>query len=113
MNTSLSDRKGIRLITITGRIDHEASRELQRQLGSMVKDGQFRLAADLSGVTYLNSAALGILVSTMKSARSRGGDLRLSGLKDSIMDLFRITRLSTIFRIYATVEEAVASFSEG
>lgn len=112
MRIEKSNSGGVLILKVFGKIDQPACRKLHSEFGSLVAKENYRIAVDLSEVSYLNSMALGILVSTMKSVRSRGGDLRLSGLADMVMDVFRITRLSTVFKIHPTMAEAVAGFSE-
>ncbi len=108
----MSHQSRTKVVTLSGRIQHTDGRRLQEALRSLAAGDKPNIAADLSQVSYLDSSALGIFVSTLKSANSRGGDLRLAGLGDTIVDIFRITRLSTIFEIHPTIAEAVASFSE-
>ena len=113
MEIAISHQSGTKIVTLSGRIQHSDSQKLREALGSLVAGDKPNIAADLSQVGYLDSSALGIFVSALKSANSRGGDLRLAGLGIMVMDIFRITRLSTIFQIHPTIAEAVASFSEG
>jgi len=112
MHIDVSELDGTKIVTISGRVEHSGSHKLQEALEVLVVKDKPKIAADLSRVSYLDSSALGILVSTLKSAKSRGGDLRLSGLGDMVMDVFRITRLSSIFQIHPTIAEALNSFKE-
>ena len=113
MKVELSEREGVNLLVLYGRIGPLECRAMQKALGQLVSDNKLRIAVGLSDVTYLDSTALGILVATMKSTRTRGGDLRLFGLSDIVMDIFRITRLYSVFEILPTMEDAITSFSEG
>ena len=113
MEIAISDQGGAKVVTLSGSIHHSESQKLREALGSLVAEDRPNIAADLSQVSYLDSSALGIFVSALKSANSRGGDLRLAGLAGMVDDIFRITRLSTIFQIHPTLDEAVASFSRG
>jgi len=112
MEITISEQNGTKIVAISGRIHHSDNQKLREALGSLVAGDEPNIAADLSQVNYLDSGALGIFVSILKSANSKGGDLRLAGLAHMVMDIFRITRLSTIFQIHPTIAEAVASFSE-
>ncbi len=112
MHIDVSELDGTKVVTVSGRVEHSGSRKLQEALEALVVKDKPKIAADLSQVNYLDSSALGVLVSTLKSANSRGGDLRLSGLNDMVMDVFRITRLSSIFQIHPTIAEALNSFKE-
>ncbi len=112
MHIEISERDGTGVVTISGRLEHSRCSELQTALEGLVLTERPRVAVDLSRVSYLDSSALGILVSALKSAQRRGGDLRLSGLNEMLMDVFRITRLSNIFQIHPTVWAAIESFKE-
>ena len=65
---------------------------------------------DFDGVNYLSSSALGMLISLQKKVAMKGGKLKLSGIKDSIMEVFRITKLDEVFDIYKDEEAAVEAF---
>ena len=45
-----------------------------------------------------------------KKVAMKGGKLKLSGIKDSIMEVFRITKLDEVFDIYKNEEAAVEAF---
>jgi len=53
---------------------------------------------------------LGTLVALYASARKVGGDIRLANLGNHIKEALRITRLVTVFDIFDSTEDAVASF---
>ncbi len=62
-------------------------------------------------VEHLSSAALGTLISVNNKVKLKGGQLRLSDIDAQIYEVFVITKLSKLFRIYDTAEEARKSFS--
>lgn len=73
--------------------------------------GNMMLVIDLSEVSYLNSTALGVLISAHANYTKRGGKIKLCGLNKNIENLFVITKLSLIFDTYSSKIEAVAGFS--
>ncbi|NLX59479.1 MAG: STAS domain-containing protein [Phycisphaerae bacterium] len=75
-------------------------------------DGEPRtqFVLDFNGVNYLSSSALGMLISLQKKVAMKGGQLKLSGIKDSIMEVFRITKLDEVFDIYKNQEAAIEAF---
>jgi anti-sigma B factor antagonist len=64
----------------------------------------------LAELSYLDSVGLSSLVASYTSARKQGGDLKLLQLTKKINNLLQITRLSTVFEIYNTLDDAVSSF---
>jgi anti-sigma B factor antagonist len=81
--------------------------EITRLLGEEKK----QLVLDLGGISYMDSAGVGELVSVYTSVKNRGGELKLSCLTKKIKDLLQITQLMTIFDTYETTQEAVGSFT--
>lgn len=69
-----------------------------------------RLIIDFEGVRQLDSSGIGLLVRYLSHARSRGGDLRLSTTPPFVANVLQATRLTTVFKVFGTEEEAVVSF---
>lgn len=72
------------------------------------KDG-INLMLDFSNVQFLSSSVLGLLIRISKKVYETGGQLRLCSIRDSIMEIFRITRLDKVFEIYPDREQALDS----
>ncbi|MFH1861567.1 MAG: STAS domain-containing protein [bacterium] len=68
---------------------------------------------DLSGVDWMNSSGLGILIAGFTTIKNAGGDLKLARVTEKIQSLFMITKLVTIFESFETVEEAIQAFQQG
>jgi anti-sigma B factor antagonist len=64
---------------------------------------------DLKGVTSIDSAGLGEMVSLHMWARGHGCALKVTGLSSRIRHLLELTNLISVFEIYATEEEALAT----
>jgi anti-sigma B factor antagonist len=72
---------------------------------------EFRhVVLDLSETTRLDSTGMGLLVRFLTHARNRGGDLRLAAPQPFFRTLLQMTKLSSIFRVYDSDEQAIVSF---
>jgi len=60
-------------------------------------------------VEFVDSSGLGALVRLMQAARSKGGDLKLSGLPPRIRKTLQMTSLLSQFETYESVEEAITA----
>ncbi|HLO41293.1 MAG TPA: STAS domain-containing protein [Phycisphaerales bacterium] len=69
-----------------------------------------RLLISFNNVDHLSSAALGALITINYKVRDRGGQLRLSNIDPQIQEVFVITRLTKLFQIHETAEDALKSF---
>jgi anti-sigma B factor antagonist len=86
--------------------------ELRTEIKRLSDEGNLKLVIDLGEVAYLNSSALGVLISAHANYAKRGGKIKLCQLNKNIENLFVITKLSLIFDSYTSQVEAIASFSE-
>ncbi len=74
--------------------------------------GKKRVVIDLSKADFLDSSGIGALIGALTTMRKADGDVKLSGMKDRVKNLFLLTRLlGPVFDDYDTIEEAVASFA--
>jgi anti-sigma B factor antagonist len=102
----------VAVLCLTGRLVLEDSDSaLRTEIERLVRDGHVKLVLDLAGVSYIDSAGLGLLVAKFVSLRSRGGDLRLVHPTPRSMHLMTITNLATVFETHATEDAAVRSFA--
>jgi len=74
---------------------------------SFVKYGDVVL--HLERVEFVDSSGLGALVRLMQAARSKGGDLKLSGVPARLRKTMEMTGLLTQFEAYDNVEEAITA----
>ena len=58
------------------------------------------VTADLSGLTYLSSAGMGVLLKTQKRLMGNGGGLVLVNVSNHIFDVFRYSGFNQVFEIH-------------
>lgn len=68
------------------------------------------LVLNLAHVTYIDSSGVGELVGLSASAQQAGAKIVLAALTGRVKDVLQVTKLATIFEIYANSEEASESF---
>jgi len=64
----------------------------------------------MSGMDYMNSSGLNVLVNILTKARNQHGEVVICNLSKKIQELFLITKLNTLFQVTTDVTEAVESF---
>jgi anti-sigma B factor antagonist len=65
---------------------------------------------DFDRVGYLSSNALGMLIGLQRRIMQRKGRLKLAGIHPEVMEVFRITKLDTVFDIYKDAPSAIEAF---
>ena len=88
-------------------LDEANIAEIGEALSTIVeKEERPRIIISFAAVDHLSSAALGTLIIINNKVKQRGGQLRLSNINPQILEVFLITKLDKLFRIYRTVQEA-------
>jgi len=85
---------------------------LNEKLHTSVAAGKTWIVVDLSGVDFMNSSGLSILIAGAGLLKNASGKLALAGASPKIASLFKITKLGPLFNQYPTVEEAVAELKK-
>jgi anti-sigma B factor antagonist len=103
---------GIGLIEVKGSlVGGEETVELRRAVAGFVEQNYQKLIIDLGKVTYLNSTAIGILVSAHTTFAKQGWQVKICGINRNINNIFVITKLTLVFDVHDSREEAVKSFA--
>ena len=89
------------------RIDAAVAVRFKDRMRELTNHPAKRVVLDLSRVEFLDSSGLGAVVGSMKQL-GRGRKLDLAGLTPTVDKVFRMTRMDSVFRIYATTDQAIA-----
>lgn len=113
MQLRVEHRDGVHFIIPEGEmITGEADIRLKEELDKLLRTGDFRVVVDFTSVPYIDSSVLGQLVHGYSMMKKQGGALKLLNPSQRILDLLSLTRLITIFEIFQSSEEALASWTE-
>ena len=92
-------------------LDEANIAEIGDQLVALVENAHKpKIIISFAGVDHLSSAALGTLITVNNKVRNHDGQLRLCNIHPQIFEVFVITKLNKLFRIYPTIKEAKESF---
>ena len=94
------------VVQVTGEIDVYTAPLLREELASLIDAEHRELVVDLTGVGFLDSTGLGVLVGALKKVRTLGGDLRLVINSEKVLKVFRITALTQVFTIHESLDAA-------
>jgi anti-sigma B factor antagonist len=89
------------VVEIRGELDLHTSTALRDRLTELTADGPTFVALDLSGVPFMDSSSLGVVVTALKRLRERGGDLALLGASGSPAKVLAITGMDQVIPSFA------------
>jgi len=111
METKLTHYKHCDLVKVSGRVDSLTAPRLAEELNKIAGSGRFKIVIDLSGVQFLSSAGLRVLISTQKNCkRYNRGEVMLACVPENILAVFELAVFITIFKIFDDVTAAVGEF---
>ncbi len=106
------DADGTVLLELQGRITlGRDCQELEWMIDGLIREKRTRVIFDLSGVKYMDSSGVGILVMCSGKMKEAGGELRLAAATGVVDHTLKLTRMNLIVPTYATLAEAQAGFA--
>ncbi len=107
LNISTERRGDAAIVRLTGSCSMHVSQRVGDCVRDLASEGLRVIAVDMSGVDFVESTTLGLLVAGYLRARKNNGDVRIVAPAPEIMRLFELTRLEQLFRIFPTVDDAI------
>ena len=104
------DRSGVvATLRIAGDVTSASEGELMAGYTRAIEDGARAIVLDFSGLEYMNSGGIGLLVTLLVRAQRGGVRLLASGLSDHYREILALTRLDEAIEIHSDQDAAVAA----
>lgn len=101
----------IKIIKPTDRLTALEVPGARKQLDQLLSEGITNFVIDLSETPFLDSAGMAVLVSLLKSARQKGGNVKLVWPKrEAVRRILNLTKFDRVFNMVESVEEAIKNF---
>ena len=107
MEIAQHSASGVTVVSLQGRFDAASAPEAEGVFKKLAQDGVARVVVDLSGVEYISSGGLRVVIMLSKSLEKGNGQMALCGLNPFVSEVFEITNLSKRYRILPTRDEAI------
>jgi anti-sigma B factor antagonist len=96
------------VVSLAGEVDLDNASRVRRCLGEAVESHGPRLVVDLTGLTFIDTTGLGVLVRQLAELRARDGTMALVAPADGqVLRRLRRTNLAPLFPIYETLSQAL------
>ena len=84
--------------------------ELQGKIKELAEAGNKKLLINLGQTTFMNSVSLGVLIAGHSNYAKRTARMKLCAVDKKIQNIFVVTKLSLVFDVYDSEDEALKSF---
>lgn len=112
MDLVVEERQHAALVTVSGDVDAGTVHQLRDAFDTVVAAGQHRFVIDLAAVPFMDSSGLAVLVQLFKRVRVGEGDVRIAALQPTVLRIFELVRLTRVFELFDTAEQAYASYTD-
>ncbi len=109
IQTDELDTPGVAVVRVVGELDVATAPRLRQEAVRLVGININRVVLDLSGIDFIDSTGLGVIVGMVKRLRTHGGDLSVVRGHDRVNKVFDITRVSEILPLNDSLAVALAA----
>jgi anti-sigma B factor antagonist len=104
---------GTSVVTVSGEVDVATAPAVRDCLDQVIDRDRGPVVADLSGVTFIDSTGLGVLIGAQQRCAVNGRPLRVVVVEPRIRKVFEITGLTELFPIHPSLDLALATEEAG
>ncbi len=99
---------GVAVVKLRGEADLHTAPILREALNDAIEQVPSTLIVDMTGVTFIDSMMLGVLLGATRRARPNGTELRIVVDDPHVRRIFELTLLDHVMQLYPSVEVALA-----
>lgn len=108
MAMNQENENGVTILAIDGNLDAEGTQAMEEKVLALLESGETKLLFDFSGLDYINSSGLRVLVLAYQRLKKASGTVAICGVKDYIQEVFEVSGYDKIFPLYTVRADALA-----
>ena len=112
MEITQQEENGIVTIAVKGRLDADSSPEAEKVVKEALEGQTTSVLFNLSGLEYLSSAGLRVLLSAAKEMRRREGKIVLCCLNEFVKEIFEVSGFQSLIPIADSVDSGMEVISQ-
>ena len=103
----------VTVISPHGFINAHTVREFEQALSQALEHGHQKILINGTGLAYIASAGLGVIMGLIEDVRAKGGDIRLAELNDTVRNIFEVLGFNHLCKVLSSEQEGVESYQAG
>ena len=110
MEISTANKDGAMVLSVNGRVDTSTAPELEQAINKEIDAGNRKILLNFTAVSYISSGGLRVLLATAKKLKNPGDKFGICSLTPEVMKILKLAGFTSIFSIYPSEGEALASW---
>jgi stage II sporulation protein AA (anti-sigma F factor antagonist) len=108
LSVEVTDARHVLVVRLTGELDHHTAEKVRNRIDEKLMSGSYvNLVFNLSGLTFMDSSGLGVLLGRYKRVSQLGGHMILCCVNPSISRLMELSGLFKILPLYQNEQAAL------
>lgn len=96
------------IVTLLGELDHHSSEEVRNKIDYRLdNDDITKLILNFSGVTFMDSSGIGVVIGRYKKLAMKNGSLFVVSVSNRVKKIFELSGIYKIIKEFDTIEEAL------
>ena len=112
MTVTESSQYEVKVLRLSGKFDFRARHEFQTAIEKAREGGARHIILNLQGVSFVDSAALGVLANLHKQLKAQNILMSLVNPQDYVKRVLELVKMDQYFPIHATEEQAMSSMAK-
>ncbi len=101
MTIELSGQQKLLTVRLEGEIDHCSANGIKKAVeDELLKTGAVNIAFDFTGITFMDSSGIGLILGRYKTVKALGGRIILFGMRPETERIMRMSGIDKIAEIY-------------
>jgi stage II sporulation protein AA (anti-sigma F factor antagonist) len=109
LHIETSHHRQVLVARLVGELDHHTSEQVRHQLEEEIAKGVRHIVLSLSGLTFMDSSGLGVILGRYKQITQLGGKMVVCSVNPSVYRLFELSGLFKILPIHDSEDDALSS----
>jgi anti-anti-sigma factor len=106
MKIDISEHRNVFIVSVAGKMDAINAPKLEKAISIHVETGEKTIILDFDKLDYISSAGLRVVLMSAKQLKANRQELMISGLKNSVKNVFELSGFYSLFKIFNTIEAA-------
>jgi len=109
LQLEIQEKGSCAVVRVTGSVSMSQADELRARLEELAEKKTPLMVLDLAEMDFISSAGLGAIISAYLKSRHHSGQVRLVCPQPAVRKLLETTRLTKLFPLHGSVEQAVSA----
>lgn len=108
MNLSFEKNGDKLIVHMIGELDHHSAEEVRNKVDNRLDtDGFIKLIMDFSGVTFMDSSGIGVVIGRYKKLSLKKGKVYITRVSGSVKRVFELSGMFKIIPMFESIENAL------